>query len=344
MGWPTARTTLRCNPGSRTLLTRNTVRFSTQTVESVVSLPLLRNSPQRSCRTLQSAHLSSSHGRLLPKRARSYGTIAKDEQAAIRCNINEHRLGHSVATITISNPKKLNIVSTPLLTQLIERCNDLSEDKTLRAVVLTGGETAQGKAPAFIGGADIKEMHRISSSDEARQFITRIHLACSAIRDLPIPVIARVDGYALGAGLEIMAACDLRIATVTSTFAMPEVRVGIPSVVEAALLPGLIGMGRTRRLLYLAENVDATQAEVWGLVDRVVRDAKELDNAVRDWVSKICDAGPKAIKEQKRLMQTWEDCSASEGIAAGVDSFANAYEDGGVEPKEYMGRFLKGRQ
>jgi enoyl-CoA hydratase/carnithine racemase len=207
--------------------------------------------------------------------------------------------------------------------------------------VLTGGDTAEGKAPAFIGGADINEMHRISSSDEARQFITRIHLACSAIRELPVPVIARVDGYALGAGLEIMAACDLRIATKTSTFGMPEVRVGIPSVVEAALLPGLIGMGRTRRLLYLAENIDGPQAEVWGLVDRLVSDTQELDTAIQDWVGKICDAGPRAIQEQKRLMQVWEDCSASEGIVAGIDSFANAYEDGGVEPKEYMGRFVR---
>ena len=210
--------------------------------------------------------------------------------------------------------------------------------------MLTGDDTAQGKAPAFIGGADINDMHRISSSDEARQFITRIHLACSAIRELPVPVIARVDGYALGAGLEIMAACDLRIATETSTFGMPEVRVGIPSVVEAALLPGLIGMGRTRRLLYLAENINGLQAEVWGLVDRLVSDTDELDAAVQDWVSKICYAGPKAIKEQKHLMQFWEDCSASEGIAAGIDSFASAYEDGGVEPKEYMGRFLKSKK
>ena len=210
--------------------------------------------------------------------------------------------------------------------------------------MLTGDDTAQGKAPAFIGGADINEMHRISSSDEARQFITRIHLACSAIRELPVPVIARVNGYALGAGLEIMAACDLRIATATSTFGMPEVRVGIPSVVEAALLPGLIGMGRTRRLLYLAENFGAPQAEIWGLIDRLVSDTVELDAAVRDWVGKICDAGPRAIEEQKRLMQVWEDCSASKGIAAGIDSFAKAYEDGGVEPKEYMGRFLKGRK
>ena len=339
MVWPTARAAIRFYAGLSISLARSHVRLRTTT--AVTTIPLLCNLIEATNRTPRSACLGP---RLLSKRVRSYGTLFQDEQATVICNIDEYRPGSNVATITISNPKKLNIVSTPLLAQFINKCKDLSADKSLRAVVLTGGETAQGKSPAFIGGADINEMHRISSSDEARQFITRIHLACSAIRELPVPVIARVDGYALGAGLEIMAACDLRIATGASTFGMPEVRVGIPSVVEAALLPGLIGMGRTRRLLYLAENIDAPQAEAWGLVDRLVSDTLELDAAVRDWVGKICDAGPRAIEKQKRLMQAWEDCSASEGITAGIESFASAYEDGGVEPKEYMGRFLKSKK
>jgi enoyl-CoA hydratase/carnithine racemase len=312
-------------------------------ITTTIPVPLASKSITTSHRTVSSARLGSRHGTAASTRARSYRTMSKDEHATVKCNIEEYRSGDHVGTITISNPKKLNIVSTPLLAQIVERCKDLSADPSLRAVVLTGGETAPGKAPAFIGGADINEMHRISSSDEARQFITCIHLACKALRDLPVPVIARVDGYALGAGLEIMAACDLRIAIRTSKFAMPEVKVGIPSVVEAALLPGLIGMGRTRRLLYLAENIDASQAETWGLVDRVVSNTEDLDSAVRDWVGKICDAGPNAIKEQKRLMQVWEDCSTSDGVAAGIDSFANAYKDGGVEPKKYMGKFLKSK-
>ena len=338
MVWPTARIAIRWNAAS------NVSHLRLKTSIADAPLPLLCNTIETINSSPRPARLGSGRERLPPKRAQSYGTLAKDEQATVKCNIDEYRPGCTVATITISNPRKLNIVSMPLLTQLIERCKDLSAERSLRAVVLTGDDTAQGKAPAFIGGADIKEMHRISSSDEARQFITRIHLACSAIRELPVPVIARVDGYALGAGLEIMAACDLRIATETSTFGMPEVRVGIPSVVEAALLPGLIGMGRTRRLLYLAENINGLQAEVWGLVDHLVSDTQELDADMRDWVGKICDAGPKAIAEQKRLMQAWEDCSVSEGITAGIDSFARAYEDGGIEPKEYMGRFLKSKR
>ena len=91
-----------------------------------------------------------------------------------------------------------------------------------------------------------------------------------------------VNGHALGAGLEIMAACDLRICTAGSVFGMPQVKVGIPSVVEAALLPGLIGMSRTRRFLYLAESIDAGEAEKWGLVDQAVEGETVLNAAVSE--------------------------------------------------------------
>ena len=280
---------------------------------------------------------------ITPPQVQAYGTSTNSDQAGVHCTIKEHDPGQNVAVLTVSNPRKLNVVNTPLLVQLTEKCKELRNDHSLRAVILTGGQTAPGKTPAFIGGADITEMYHLASYNEARQFITRVHLACKAVRDLPVPVIASVNGYCLGAGLEIAASCDLRIATDISTFAMPEVKVGIPSVVEAALLPGLIGMGRTRRLLYLAENINASTAETWGLVDRVVSDETALDTAVQDWVGKICDSGPAAIREQKRLMRKWEDCLTSEGIAAGIVSFASAYKYGADEPGEYMGRFLRNK-
>lgn len=121
---------------------------------------------------------------------------------------------------------------------------------------------------------------------------------------------------------------------------MPEVRVGIPSVVEAALLPGLIGMGRTRRLLYLAETIDAVEAERWGLVERIVRDEGELEKGVAEWTEMICEMGPKAMRSQKKLMLGWENSSVEEGIQAGVEAFAEAYAEGGEEPREFMGRFV----
>lgn len=235
-----------------------------------------------------------------------------------------------IATIQVSNGTKMNIVNSELLQQLIETCNTLATRNRLRAVILTGGPTPPGKSPSFIGGADIKEMSSLSSASEARAFITQIHQACQALRSIPVPVIAKINGFCLGAGLEIMASCDLRVATNSSKFGMPETKVGIPSVVEAALLPGLIGMGRTRRFLYLAETISATEAEKWGLVEKVVEEEekqdekKSLDIAVDEWINALVSAGPKAIQSQKRLMRAWESCSVDEGIQLGIEAFAEA--------------------
>lgn len=278
------------------------------------------------------------NGHILGRPRRALTTQSRDPH--VKSEVQSHGTGNNVATITVSNPSKLNIVDSAIVNELIASCEELSRDRNLRAVVLQGGNTAPGKAPAFIGGADITEMYALQSSDEARAFITRIHLACEVLRDIPVPVIAKVNGFCLGAGLEILAACDLRIATEASVFGMPEVKVGIPSVVEAALLPGLIGMGRTRRLLYLAENIEAREAERWGMIEKVVRDEAQLDHAVKDWTKRIVEMGPKAIRNQKQLMQKWENLSVDKGIQAGVEAFADAFEDGGTEPRAMMGRFV----
>ena len=115
-------------------------------------------------------------------------------------------------------------------------------------------------------------------------------------------MIARVNGYALGAGLEVAAACDLRIASSNAVFGMPEVKVGIPSVVEAALLPGLIGWGRTRELLLFGENIDAATALAWGLVEQVVA-PDALDAAVEARLASLLGAGPQAVRLQKKLIR-----------------------------------------
>src|SRR5689334_15819468 len=138
----------------------------------------------------------------------------------------------------------------------------------------------------------------------AREFITLLHRACDALRRLPVPVIARIDGYALGAGLELAAACDIRIAAAGARFGMPEVKVGIPSVIEAALLPSLIGWGRTRRLLYTGDTIDAAEAERWGLVERCVPTA-ELDGAIDAALDAILACGARAIRLQKALIREW---------------------------------------
>ena len=142
---------------------------------------------------------------------------------------------------------------------------------------------------------------------------------------MPVPVIARICGYCLGAGPEIAAACDMRIATEDSIFGMPEVKVGVPSVVEAALLPKLIGWGKSRVLCYTGENITAKEALEWGLVEKVVPRSK-LDEAIEKWISSILEAGPNAIRLQKELFGYWEKMSISDAIKEGIRSIGKAYE------------------
>jgi enoyl-CoA hydratase/carnithine racemase len=240
----------------------------------------------------------------------------------------------AVATVTLDNAAKLNTLGSHLMIEFVQTVQTLGQREDLRAVVLTGaGEKA------FIGGANIFEMARLDP-DGTEAFITLVHRTCACLRDLPVPVIARVNGYALGAGLEVAAACDLRIASSNAVFGMPEVKVGIPSVVEAALLPGLIGWGRTRELLLFGENIDAATALAWGLVEQVVA-PEALDAAVEARLAALLSCGPQAVRLQKKLIRRWEDLTLSQAVQAGIESFAQAYATD--EPTRMMGAFAKRR-
>lgn len=236
-----------------------------------------------------------------------------------------------VATVTIANAAKLNTLNTRVMTELVESMEALGRNDALRAVVLRGeGERA------FIGGADIAEMAALDA-EAARSFITLVHRSCDCFRRVPVPVIARINGWALGAGLEVAAACDLRVAGSEARFGMPEVRIGVPSVVEAALLPRLIGWGRTRQLLLTGNTIDAAAALSWGLVEDVVAPA-DLDAAVERMLAGILDSGPHAIRLQKALIRDWEDLTVDVAVQNGIDCFASAWQTD--EPRRMMQDFL----
>ena len=226
--------------------------------------------------------------------------------------------GGFVARVTIDRAARLNALDRALMGEIIEAMTGLADDPALRLAVVTG---AGGRA--FIGGADIDALAALDA-DSARAFITAVHVCCDAFRHLPVPVIARIDGYALGAGLELAAACDFRIASDHSVFGMPEVRIGIPSVVEAALLPQLIGPAHARRLLLTGENISGEEALAWGLVDRLVP-AEQLDEAIEALAASILAGGPHAIRLQKSLILDWEEMHISAAVARGIDAFVDAF-------------------
>jgi len=249
----------------------------------------------------------------------------------IQLSIDDRGASGAVARIVVANPVRLNIVNRKLINSLIDAIGSVAGDARLRAVILTG----EGDR-AFIGGADINEMAELDSNS-ARNFISTLHDVCRAIRSLPVPVIARISGFCLGAGLEIAASCDLRVATDDSTFGMPEVRVGIPSVIEAALLPRLIGWGKTNELILTGESIQASDALACGLVERVVS-GEQLDEAVDRWVRAILKAGPRAIRLQKELMRDWERLPLDQSIERGIDAFSTAYDSD--EPHTMMRQFI----
>lgn len=235
-----------------------------------------------------------------------------------------------VATVTMREAGSLNILSTPVLEDLAVAIEGLHERDELRAVILRGtGDKA------FVAGADIKEMKSLDV-ERARAFISRLYRVSESVRHCPVPVIARIPGWTLGGGLELAAACDLRIASNRAQFGMPEVKVGIPSIIHAALLPRLVGQARAGWLMLTGENIDAARALDWGLIDESVAHDR-LDAAVELRASEFASYGPQVIRQQKRLLREWQEAPLDVAIRAGIDEFASAFATG--EPARYMASF-----
>lgn len=245
------------------------------------------------------------------------------------CGVSSDDRG--LVRLTISNAGSLNILNTPVVDGLRAGLEALATDRSIRVLVLAGtGEKS------LIGGADIKEMVGLDQPS-AEIFISNLRDLCEAIRAFPAPVIARMPGWCLGGGLEVAAACDFRVAATDAKFAMPEVRVGIPSVIHAALLPRLIGWGRARWLIMTAATIDAPTALAWGLVD-VVADAKGLDAAVEQTAGLLLECGPEALRSQKALLRAWEDMPLKESVEHSIGVFGTSFLTD--EPRRLMQAFV----
>jgi enoyl-CoA hydratase len=237
-----------------------------------------------------------------------------------------------VYTLQIVDAKSINILGTPVSLGLTQAANWIAEQTDARAVVIRGtGDKA------FVGGADLYEMSELDSTG-GQVFITNLRKLCDAVRNIPVPTIARISGYCLGAGLEFAAACDIRLGSDQAQFAMPEVRVGIPSVIHAVLLPALIGPGATNWLLLTGESIDAAQALRWGFL-QFMSTADKLDELVEHTVAPIVAAAPHAVRSQKALLRFWEESTIEAGLDRSVAHFGAAFDTG--EPRQYMTRFLE---
>ena len=237
-----------------------------------------------------------------------------------------------IARVTVSNPEKRNSLGIAGKQQLAETFGRLARDPLLRVAVLTGAGDR-----SFMAGADLAEMKDLTRA-RARKFFTWTHRACAAIRALPVPVIGRINGYCFGAGMELAASCDMRVSVTTAKFGMPEVRFGVPSGMEACLLPQLIGWGKTRELVYTGDHIDAAEAQRIGFLEKLVEPGA-LDEAVEQWITSILAAGPRAVRLQKALIRDWERLPIEQAIQAGINACTDAKKTD--EPRRLMAAFLE---
>lgn len=247
----------------------------------------------------------------------------------------ERREQGNVAYITVTNEQRRNALPVEGRLALSKIVKAISNDGDLRVVVLSGAGDK-----SFIGGANINEMSVFPDPVIAEEGSRSTHLAGHAIRQCPVPVIARINGYCLGAGMEIGASCDMRVASTNAKFGMPEVKYGLPSGMEAALLPRLVGWGKAQELVFTGEMIDAQEAFQCGFVQRLVSPDK-LDEATEQWVSSILAAGPIAIRIQKELNRDWERMSIADAVQQGIRAVGRAHTTG--EPRRMMEAYLARR-
>lgn len=238
----------------------------------------------------------------------------------------------STAWVRLNRPP-LNLLAPELIEALRETFLGLARNRAVRLAILTGSGTA------FSAGVDIEVLKDLDVAS-AKGLITQLHEAIHAVHEAPFPVIAMLNGHCLGGSFELAMACDLRTASTESRMGLPEIKVGVPSVIEAALMPGLIGPGRAAEYLLTGEMITAEQALQWGLVNRVAP-PHELEAVTRELARKILACAPTAVRLQKELLNRWRQTDLATAIRYGINAFATSYATG--EPREAMTAFLEKR-
>ena len=242
----------------------------------------------------------------------------------------DERAQGAIAYLTIDDGRGLNVMSSAVMDALAAALLALANDEDLRAVVLSGAG-----AKAFSAGADIKEMAAIENPEAAKALITRLHRSCDAIRNLPVPVIAKIGGFCFGAGLEVAVACDA-MASDAASFGMTSQdrdslgdRSGAVSVADR--------LGPRARSPFARRNLRCERGAGLG-IDRARRAGVKPRPGGRRLDRQALDLGAACSAAAKALIRQWEDLPLSGAITAGIDAFAAAYETD--EPRAAMRKFL----
>lgn len=240
-----------------------------------------------------------------------------------------------IATVTVNRPKALNALNSALLGELSDLADSIAKDPSVQAVIVTGaGEKA------FVAGADIAEMQG-KTPLEARMFSQFGNAVFSKIERLPQPVIAAVNGFALGGGCELAMACDIRVASANAKFGQPEVNLGIVAGFGGTQrLPRLVGPGIAKELLMTGEMITAERAAQIGLVNHVVEPAELLAKA-KEIALKMIAKAPFAVQFSKKLVNEGLNMDLERALALESETFGTLF---GTEDRlEGMTAFLEKR-
>jgi len=242
----------------------------------------------------------------------------------------------AVGTLTVDRPKALNALNPDTLREILRCLRDARRDASLRSIVLTGaGEKA------FIAGADIAAMSTMRVI-EAKEMARLGQRATSAIEDLALPVIAAVNGFALGGGLEMVMACDLVVASEKARFGQPEINLGIiPGFGGTQRLARRIGAPRAREMIYGGDMIDAETALRWGLINRVVK-PEELMPEARKLAAALASKPPIALAQAKNAIQRGLDVDLENGLRLEAEAFAVTFST--EDRTEGMAAFLAKRK
>ena len=241
---------------------------------------------------------------------------------------------NDIVILTISRPEAMNALNTLFFAEMDHFLTDLQTKDTVQALIITG----DGKA--FVAGADISEMVDMNS-EQGELFSKKGQATFCRIEELEIPVIAAVNGFALGGGCELAMACDFRIANTFAKFGQPEVNLGlIPGYAGTQRLPRLVGLANALYLLYTADMINAEEALRIGLVQKVVEPADLIAEAVAI-ATKISSKGPKAVKKIKRVTREGMLKGFEQGSKYESSEFGSLF---GNEGEEGMRAFLEKRK
>jgi enoyl-CoA hydratase len=242
----------------------------------------------------------------------------------------------NIGFLTINRPEKLNAISNELISELKKLLDEIENDEEMRVLIITGAGDK-----AFVAGADIKELVDRDASQGRRVSKERQEIF-SRIENLPVPVIAAVNGYALGGGLELALACSIRICSEKAQFGAPEVKLGIiPGDGGTQRLPRLVGLGRAMELILTGDFVDAQEAYRIGLVNKVFPQEELMDKAT-ELATKIASRPPLAVRFAKEAVNRSQEGDAASGFA--LESYLHALSCTTEDKKEGVSAFLEKRK